>query len=395
MVSLGVMALEEGGRVDFERLRRARRDRVFEAMARHDLDALVLGREANARYASGARRLWVAGTRPFGPGCVLVRSTGETHLMTTWDEGIPDEIPRAHLYGMSWDPMNMVASLQGIDGLAGARRVGVDGMTPLWRGLLARVAPHARLVEAQSTLRALRMRKTPDEVLCVRTAVAIAEAALSAAAEAIRPGVRERDLLGVFDQRMTDFGVTAPAMEGTFCRTEPCRPGEVPRLRRLVSDRAIDQGALVALSGGVLYAGYEGSVGRTWPCLGPTGRTVLGGQRELYRRWLSVRERVLDACRPGASGRDLREAYEASGEPLPAFPVAYSSGMGYEAPIAGSSLGPTFDATWRLEPGMVLGVQEYVAGPEGGFLGLDTILVTEDGVEVLSTLGHGPLADAG
>ena len=36
-------------------------------MEAHDLDVLVLGRQANVRYVTGAPQLWVAGTRPFAP----------------------------------------------------------------------------------------------------------------------------------------------------------------------------------------------------------------------------------------------------------------------------------------------------------------------------------------
>ena len=395
MVNLGVMALEDGGRIDFHRLRRERRRRVLSALADHDLDALVVGREANARYVAGTRRLWLSGTRPFGPGCVLVRATGDVHLMSNWDEGVPDDIPSDHLFAMSWNPMLLVDRLRRIEGLPGARRIGVDAMSPRWRELLPLVAPDAELVDAQSVLLALRMRKTADEVQCIRTAVAIAEAALLAAVDSLRPGVRERQLLGAFGRRMTEFGVTTPAVEGTFCATDPAPAGSPPRLRRLVSDRVIDQGELVALSGGVLYAGYEGSVGRTWPCNGPQRRAVPAEQRHLHQRWQAVWDRLSEACRPGATGGDLRAAYEAGGEPLPAFPVVYSAGLGYEAPLAGSSLGAAFDARWRLEPGMVLGVQAYVAGAAGGYLGLETVLVTDDGPEVLSTLGHGPLAGEG
>ena len=61
-------------------LRRSRRARVLAAMEADDIDLLVLGREANARYVSGAPRLWTAGPAPFGPGCVLVRGTGAS----TW-----------------------------------------------------------------------------------------------------------------------------------------------------------------------------------------------------------------------------------------------------------------------------------------------------------------------
>ena len=54
---------------DDAELRAARRDRVFDAMATVGLDALVLGRRDSVTYATGARSLWTAGTRPFGPAC--------------------------------------------------------------------------------------------------------------------------------------------------------------------------------------------------------------------------------------------------------------------------------------------------------------------------------------
>ena len=59
MVSLGTMALEEGGRVDFARLREERLGRVLAAMDERELDVLLIGREPNAQYISGARRLYL------------------------------------------------------------------------------------------------------------------------------------------------------------------------------------------------------------------------------------------------------------------------------------------------------------------------------------------------
>jgi hypothetical protein len=61
---------------DDRALRVGRRKRAFAQMAAHDLDVLVLGRQANVRYVAGAPQLWVAGTRPFGPTCVVVREPG-------------------------------------------------------------------------------------------------------------------------------------------------------------------------------------------------------------------------------------------------------------------------------------------------------------------------------
>ena len=86
---------------DDKALREGRRQRALDQMEAHDIDVLVLGQEANARYVAGAQRLWTAGTRPFGPGCVVVRATGAIHLVSTWDEGIPDDIPHDNLFGIT------------------------------------------------------------------------------------------------------------------------------------------------------------------------------------------------------------------------------------------------------------------------------------------------------
>jgi Xaa-Pro aminopeptidase len=239
------------------------------------------------------------------------------------------------------------------------------------------------------------MPKTDDEILCIRTAVAVAEASLSAAIAALHPGMRERELLGAFVERMGDFGLTTLAMEGIFTATEPHHDGQPLRLRRVASDRAVDEGALVALCGGVMFAGYEGSLGRTHPCLGRGHRAATAAQRDLHGRWNRIWHHLADACQPGNTGADLRAAYEASGEPLPPFPIAQSVGIGVEAPIAGSGLGAEFDAQWQLQPGMVLQLAAYTAGSPGGVFGMETVLIHDNGHEVLSTLSHGPLAASG
>ena len=79
------------------------------------------------------------------------------------------------------------------------------------------------------------------------------------------PGRRERELLGAFVERMSEFGLTVPVGEGGFCTVEPewiANHG----LRRITGDRTLREGDLVTLNGGVLYSGYEGRVGRTVAC---------------------------------------------------------------------------------------------------------------------------------
>src|SRR5687768_15621185 len=179
-------------------LRAGRRARLFAAMDAHDLDALVLGRVANIRYASGVPILWNAGTRPFGPGCIVVRSTEELFLMSTWDEGVPDDIPHDHLFGITWNPMNYVATLQGIAAAARPRRVGTDALSPLFAQLLPMAFGEAEIVDGSAALRSARRTKTAEEVVAIRAAVGVAEAALASAVGALRPGVTERELTGAF-----------------------------------------------------------------------------------------------------------------------------------------------------------------------------------------------------
>ena len=164
-VSAGVAAgtgtgvLEEGGRIDAVRLRDDRRRRCFGAMADHGLDSLVLGRDSNARFAAGARRLWTEGTRPFGPGCVVVQETGAVHLLSSWDDGIPPEVGHDHLFGITWNGATLFATLAGIPGLASSRRIGVDGMTPGMAQLIATLAPGAEIVDATGRAR----HRSPDQ----------------------------------------------------------------------------------------------------------------------------------------------------------------------------------------------------------------------------------------
>src|SRR5918994_617563 len=101
------------------------RERCLAEMASRDLDALFLGRESNARFVSGATRLWLQGARAFAPTCIVVRSTGA-------------------------------------------------------------VLPDVELADGEAALRAARRVKQPEEIDGIRAAVAMAEDAFGAALTALR-----------------------------------------------------------------------------------------------------------------------------------------------------------------------------------------------------------------
>lgn len=311
-------------------------DRVLEEMRRRDVDVLLLGREGNARYVSGARRLWLAGTRPFAPGCAVVRETGAVHLLSITDHGVPASIPPERLYPISWNPLNLVSAVVAAPGVARARRVGVDGMTPLFERLLAAVLPGAELVDGEALMRDVRRVKSAADLEAIGYAVAVAEDSLAAAVAALWPGITEAELRGTCLEQMAAHGVTTPAFDPEF---------------------SIEGGDLVAMRLGVLAAGWEASLARTWP-----SRDARPEHRASWSRWWAAwNGRLVDRCAPGTRVGDLR---------LTEGAVVDGLGMGHEV-LADSDV---------LEPGMVVALQLRHAG----MLGAEMLHLTRDGNELLT-----------
>lgn len=232
--------------IDLERMRGERRDRVLAEMAEAGLDALLLGTGANIRYATGVTPLWLAGTRPWAPLAVVLRD-GETHVVANSDDGVPEGVG---LVRASWNPMTIVERLSPL--LSGT--VGVDGLSPLFEALLPEV------VDATPALHRCRATKTEDEVECIRQATSICEKA-----------VAEADSPEGFLERMATLGTTIPAFH--------------PR----VDADNFDVGAMVH--------GYEGGLARPRSL----DEEARGAEAQM--------QRLLDACRPGATADDLPGAY--------------------------------------------------------------------------------------
>ena len=361
---------------DGRALRFSRRERALAQMEVHDLDVLVLGRQANVRYISGAPQLWVVGTRPFGPICEFVRETGEIHLNSTWDEGIPAEIPHENLYGFAWNPMTLVGVLQNIKGAETFRRVGTDALTPMFAQLLPMAFPNAELVDAEQAMQAARRIKTPEEVAALRNALVIAEKGLAAGVAALSAGTSEKTLAGAILEAEAAGGVSTPATQDAAWVTSKQHPW-----RRAEGDGRVRDGDLVVLSAGVLADGYVAEVARTLVVGEPSD--AVGA---LYRRRDELWDRLVAACRPGMTASVLLDAYQQAGEQLPAMPVAHGLGLGFDPPVVSPGLRTTAE-TDVLEQGMVLALTAYVwEQGVGAVLTRDAVLITADGAEILSTV---------
>ena len=367
-------------RPDDRALRLGRRERALAQMKAHDLDVLVLGRTANVRYVTGTPTLWTAGTSGFGPACMLVRSTGSIHLLSTWDEGIPEDIPRENLFGLTWNPMNTIEVLRRVEGAAGARRVGTDAMSPTFAQLLPVAFPAAELVDGEVAMRAARRIKTAEELAVLRQAVAVAETSLAKAVAELRPGATEKELAGVLLEAAAAGGVTTPAVQDAVCVTSKDHPWR----------RAGGDGRAVRVTWSP--SPRESSRTATSPrSAAPTPWAGDGYRRRWPPRCDRVWERLLAACRPGATGGDLLESYTGAGEALPPMPVARGLGLGFDPPVVTGGL-PRTAREERIEAGMVLALTGYVweAGTGAAFR-RDTVLVTADGPELLTSAPGVPI----
>lgn len=303
-----------------------RRARAVDALAAAGIDMLVAGRQDHINYITGAHQLWTAGARPFGPVCTLNVATGEIFLLSTWDEGVPDDIPLDHLHGITWNGAIIYQRLAATPGMAAARRVGIDAWSPGMAGLLSAAAPAAQIVPADDALARARRTKLPAEVDAIRAACTVAAAGAGAALA--HPGT---------DAARLAAGVEAMALAGSST------PAAEPRVH----------GAVVDFS--CIRSHYEGGLGRT-----------AGGAPSDARPHAAL----IAACVPGATGHDLRRAAP-DGHWL-----VRGSGMGFEPPVVNARYG----ASETLEPDMVLSVSA-TAGME---YARDTVLITESTPQTLS-----------
>jgi Xaa-Pro aminopeptidase len=357
-------------------LRTGRRERALAQMDAHNLDILVLGRQANIRYVTGAPQLWIAGTRPFGPMCVVVRATGDIYLNSTDDEGVPEEIGHDHLYGLAWNPMTLIDVLKKIDGAETAHRVGTDAITPTFAALLPDAFPNADIVDAELAMRAARRVKTADEITAMGQALRVADAGLAAGVGELRPGVSEQTLAGAVMQAMAAGGVSTPATQDAAWVTSREHPW-----RRAHAHSEVRPGDLVAFAAGALAGGYVAEVGRTWPAGESANRSI----RKLFDRSKTLYDKMIAGCRPGASTHELLAAYEVAGEPLPPMPIAHGLGLGFDPPVVSEMLWAAGEHD-RLDAGMVLAITGYVWQDDvGAVFRRDTVHITDDGTDVLTT----------
>lgn len=311
---------------------------VLDLMARADVDVMILGREANARVVADTERLWLAGTRAFAPGCVVVRATGAVHVLANSEHLVAANFPTDRLYGITWNPQTLFGGLAAIPGVAGAHRLAVDGMTPVMHALLTSALPGTEYVDATALLAELWRRPEAVAADAVERAARVSEAGMQAIVAALRPDARPRALRGLAAAALAEHGVTTPAFEAVVA------PLDGSSSTWLAPDRLLAEGEVVAVRVGALAHGWEASLARTFVVGTPPTKVAVPPN------W----DALVAACVPGVAVGSLRRRTA----------VVYGVGRGVEP----------WDDEVELAPGMMCALE--LADERG--VHQDVLRITDD-----------------
>lgn len=254
-------------------------------------------------------------------------------------------------------------------GLVSARWLPYDLM-----GRLAELLPEGNLAPADAVFESVRGIKSEVELAALRMSAKYASIGHDTAFAKATPGMTEKELRAEAIHAMLRAGADATM----FALTSGPRSG----LKHAEpSNRKIEDGDMLFVDICAPHQGYMSDVART----GVVGRAN-GQQKQMLETALEMRDRVVEAVKPGARICDLQEIAEGIAERRGLadyyFPTGFGHGIGtsvVESPI----LFPDNEA--QLEENMVFSLEPMIViEGVGTAVFEDMILVTSSGAEVLS-----------
>lgn len=381
--------------LDMKKLRAYRLGRLREQLVARDYGACLLHDPLGIRYATGYRNLsvlqmHVPGTYLFVPAegpVVLFEAPISHHVaqgLETIDECRP-ALPQHYFTGghrmEEWTTRSAaeVAALVR-EHCGGNRRLALTHADVRMAGAFA--DQHVEVFDALEVLERARSIKSPEEILCMNAAIAVAEVGIARMREALVPGISENELWSWLHQANISMGG-----EWIDCRLMSSGDRAVPWMRE-TSSRMIRPGELVAFDTDMIGPfGYAADFSRTFH-VGP-GRPS-ASKRDLYKLALEEVHHNMALVKAGLGFREFSEkSWRQPPEYLPNRYLAMAHGIGMcdEWPTLYYPLDyEKYGYDGVLEEGMTLSVESYI-GAVGGTEGVkleEQVLVTGNGYELLS-----------
>jgi Xaa-Pro aminopeptidase len=393
--SPGRMNVDFEERVDFTRLRGYRLSRARAALDASELGALLLFDVNNVRYVSATMigewardkvARYVLLTRGGEPIVWDFGSAARHHqLYAPW---IRPENSRAGMLGLRGAVapdagliIRAVAEIQSELAAAGVAGmpVGVDiAETPMLLEL-QRVGIDVR--DAQQVMLDARLIKSADEITLLSTAAAMVDGVYQDIAEALKPGVRENEIVGLANKRLYEMGSddveAINAVSGERCNPHPHN----------FSDRLIRPGDQAYFDIIQSFNGYRTCYYRTFA----VGRSSQA-QRDAYvraREWIDA---AIELVKPGTTTDQIALLWPRArdfgfGSEMEAFGLQFGHGLGmglHERPII--SRLTSLENPIELHEGMVFALETYCPASDGQSAARieEEVVVTADGCALLT-----------
>ena len=363
----------------------ARHAKLRHAIAGAELDGLVVTHLPNVFYL----------TNFLGTAGIAVAMRDRLHLLldfryasaakAMWDtpHGCPDAeiVPVERTYDET-----LVALLKKLQ----AKRLGVEGNhLSLNRAtqLAKSVGTATELVPTDAIIEKLRIVKDAHEIEMLRCGGRLLSPVAVEIINDAKPGIKEQELAAKIDWRIKSAGFERCSFE-TIVASGP--NAALPHAH--AGERVLREGDLVVLDFGGVYGGYCVDLTRTVALGEPDAEMV-----RVYQAVLEAQKAAIAAVKPGVRAGDIDAAARstlARHALAEAFGHSTGHGLGveiHETPRIGPRREATADAPAppdeAIEPGMVFTIEPgaYLPG-WGGVRIEDDVLVTSDGVEVLTNV---------
>jgi Xaa-Pro dipeptidase len=392
----GVMGVDWEMRVDFERLRQYRLERVRKLLDEEGLGAVLLFETSNIRYATSTQIGYWAFNK--GERYALVTREGRPRI---WDFGSAAKAHRLQLPHM-YDTENSIGGNTGLQGAIGpeaglhsraaaeiksvlaeeglaGEKLGVDlAETGVF---LALQAEGLKVVDGQQAMMKAREIKSNDEILLLTQACAMVDGVYQDIYEALKPGIRESDVVGLAHARLFEMGSefveAINSIAGERCSPHP----------HVFSDRLIRPGDQAYFDIIHVFNGYRTCYYRTFV----VGRATQA-QRDAFKQAREWMDAAIDLVRPGTSTDQIAKIWPRAEEfgfkdEMDAFGLQFGHGVGvglHERPII-SRLN-SLDAPVEIREGMLFALETYAPAADGRSAARieEELVVTADGNKVIT-----------
>jgi Xaa-Pro aminopeptidase len=240
---------------------------------------------------------------------------------------------------------------------------------------IEKVFPSAQMTSAEMLMYELRMRKSENELACIRKASQIITDSFAYAVDRLRPGVTELDIQADIESQMLRLG--AEGYCNSFSPMIPSGDRNTNLCMNRNTLRKVRESELIDLQAGTLYEGYNATI-CTPVVLGKIPDEITKAVQVSY----DAKNAVAQKMKPGASSRELYELY---------YEILKKKGYREYSPYGSvHSLGmlecesPFFSSTKDIEmvENMVVAIDSYFKGlPFGSFRIEDTYIITKKGSE--------------